>query len=83
MPLQGSAADIIKLAMIKVYNSLKDGGFKAKLIMQVHDELIVDCPKTEQEEVVKIVREAMNTAYELKVPLVCDVTTSYRWSDGH
>lgn len=83
MPLQGSAADIIKLAMIKVYNSLKDGGFKAKLIMQVHDELIVDCPKTEQEEVVKIVREAMNTAYELKVPLVCDVVTSYRWSDGH
>lgn len=83
MPLQGSAADIIKLAMIKVFNKLKDGGFKAKLIMQVHDELIIDCPKEEQEEISKIVRESMNTAYELKVPLVCDISASYRWSDGH
>lgn len=83
MPLQGSAADIIKLAMIKVYNALKDGGYKAKLIMQVHDELIIDCPKEESESVVKIVREAMDTAYQLKVPLECDISTSYRWSDGH
>lgn len=83
MPLQGSAADIIKLAMIKVYNALSGGGYKAKLIMQVHDELIVDCPKEELEEVSKIVKESMNTAYELRVPLVCDITASYRWSDGH
>lgn len=83
MPLQGSAADIIKLAMIKVYNTLRDGGYRAKLIMQIHDELIVDCPKDELDEVKKIVRESMNTAYELKVPLVCDVVSSYRWSDGH
>lgn len=83
MPLQGSAADIIKLAMIKVHNTLRDGGYRAKLIMQIHDELIVDCPKDELDEVKKIVRESMNTAYELKVPLVCDVVSSYRWSDGH
>lgn len=83
MPLQGSAADIIKLAMIKVYNSLKDGGFKAKLIMQVHDELIVDCPLSEVDEVKQIIKECMNTAYELKVPLVCDLQSSFRWSDGH
>lgn len=83
MPLQGSAADIVKLAMIKVYKALRDGGYKAKLIMQVHDELIVDCPLNEVDEVSQLVRECMNTAYDLKVPLVCDVTTSYRWSDGH
>ena len=83
MPLQGSAADIIKLAMLKVHRALKEGGYKAKLIMQVHDELIVDCPKEEEEEVKGLVRECMNTAFELKVPLVCDVVSSYRWSDGH
>lgn len=83
MPIQGSAADIIKLAMIKVYRSLKENGCKAKLIMQVHDELIIDCPLAECDKVMKIVKEAMNTAYELKVPLTCDMTTSYRWSDGH
>lgn len=83
MPLQGSAADIIKLAMIKVYRALKEGGFKAKLIMQVHDELIIDCPISEQEDVIKIVKESMETAYELRVPLECDITSSYRWSDGH
>ena len=83
MPLQGSAADIIKLAMLKVYKALKEGDFEAKLIMQVHDELIIDCPIKEKDAVEKLVREAMNSAYELKVPLVCDVTSSYRWSDGH
>ena len=83
MPLQGSAADIIKLAMLKVYKALKEGKYEAKLIMQVHDELIIDCPIKEKDAVEKLVREAMNSAYELKVPLVCDVTSSYRWSDGH
>jgi len=83
MPLQGSAADIIKLAMLKVDKTLKEGGYKAKLIMQVHDELLVDCPINEKDEVMKIVRECMNTAIELKVPLVSDVTCAYRWSDGH
>jgi len=83
MPLQGSAADIIKIAMIKVRNALKEGNYKAKLIMQVHDELLIDCPLEEKESVVKIIRECMNSAYELRVPLVCDVVSSYRWSDGH
>lgn len=83
MPLQGSAADIIKLAMIKVHDALKVGGFSAKLIMQIHDELIIDCPINELEQVTKIVKESMNGAYELNVPLVCDVVSSYRWSDGH
>ncbi len=83
MPLQGSAADIIKLAMIKIYDALKVGKYKAKLIMQIHDELIVDCPENEVNAVKQIIKESMNTAYQLKVPLTCDVTSSYRWSDGH
>ncbi len=83
MPLQGSAADIIKLAMLKVYNALKKGSYKAKLIMQVHDELIIDCPLDEKEEVMALLKECMNTAMELKVPLVSDVVASFRWSDGH
>lgn len=83
MPLQGSASDVIKLAMIKVRNTLKEKGYKAKLIMQVHDELLIDCPKDEEQSVIMILKECMNTAYQLKVPLVCDITSSYRWSDGH
>ena len=51
--------------------------------MQVHDELIVDCPIEEKDDVVNLIKESMNSAYELKIPLVCDLTTSYRWSDGH
>lgn len=83
MPLQGSSADIIKLAMIKVHSAFKDGGYKAKLIMQIHDELIIDCPRDEIDAVSQIIKESMNTAYQLKVPLTCDITTSFRWSDGH
>ena len=49
----------------------------------VNDELLIDCPKDEEESVKMLVKECMNTAYELKVPLVCDITSSYRWSDGH
>lgn len=83
MPLQGSAADIVKIAMVKVAQSLQDNGLKAKLILQVHDELIVDCPKQEQQQVEQIVKKSMEGAYKLLVPLTVDVKSSYRWSDGH
>ena len=83
MPLQGSAADIVKIAMIKVFKALKDNNLKAKLILQVHDELLIDCPKNEQEIVCKIVKDCMENAYKLLVPLTVDITASYRWSDGH
>ena len=72
-----------KIAMVNLFEALKKGGYKAKLIMQVHDELIIDCPIEEKDKVVELVRHAMNTAYQIKVPLICDVSTSYRWSDGH
>ena len=83
MPLQGSAADIVKIAMVKVYNKIKEQNLQAKLILQVHDELIIDCPKNEEEQVKKLVKECMESAYKLSVPLTVDVASSYRWSEGH
>ena len=83
MPLQGTAADIIKIAMVNTYNALKEKGLRAKLIMQVHDELIIDSPIEELDEVKKLLKQQMENAYKLIVPLVVDITSSYRWSDGH
>lgn len=83
MPLQGTAADIIKIAMVNTFYALKNGGYKAKLIMQVHDELIVDCPTEEKEEVAKILINEMENACKLNVDLKVECASSYRWSDGH
>ncbi len=83
MPLQGTAADIIKIAMVNISEALKKGGFKAKLIMQVHDELIIDCPKSEEEDVKALMANEMKNACKLIVPLEIDITSSFRWSEGH
>lgn len=83
MPIQGSSADIIKLAMIKVSESIKAKRLDAKLIMQVHDELIVDCKKEDAEKVMKEVSLCMQDAIELSVPLLVDGSIGYRWSEGH
>ncbi|MBQ5905707.1 MAG: DNA polymerase I [Clostridia bacterium] len=82
MPVQGTAADIIKIAMVKVYQRLKDEGLKARLIMQVHDELIVECPDNEAEKVMLILREEMESAAEMKVKLLSDVHTGKTWFDA-
>ncbi|MFV0413522.1 MAG: DNA polymerase I [Oscillospiraceae bacterium] len=74
-PIQGTAADIIKLAMIRVYNRLKKENLQAQLVLQVHDELIVETPKNETEEVSKILQEEMLGATHLAVPLSADVHT--------
>lgn len=79
MPLQGSSADIIKKAMIKVFHRLKEGGYKAKLVLQVHDELIIDCPKAETEAVKTFLKEEMENAVSLKVPLTVDVNIGKNW----
>ena len=81
-PIQGTAADIIKLAMIKTRDELKKGGFKAKLILQVHDELIIDCPREEAEEVMKLLDRCMESVAELSVPLKADVSQGYSWYDA-
>ena len=79
MPLQGSSADIIKIAMINVDKALKDGGFEAKLVLQVHDELIIDCPKKEAEKVKEILKDEMEKAVALKVPLTVEANVGKTW----
>ena len=82
MPLQGSSADIIKLAMLKTAQALQENGLQAKLVLQVHDELIIDCPKEEVEQVKLLLKNAMETAVELAVPLTVDVGVGVDWYDA-
>ena len=81
MPLQGSSADIIKLAMINVRNKLKESNYQAKLVLQVHDELVIDCPEKEKETVAKILQEEMERAVSLRVPLTVEVGIGKTWYD--
>ncbi len=82
MPIQGTAADIIKIAMIKVYERMKKENLKAQLIMQVHDELIVEAPENEAEEVCRIVKEEMENATKMNVKLTADVHSGKSWYDA-
>ena len=82
MPLQGSSADIIKIAMINVHKKLKEGGYKAKLLLQVHDELVIDCPKDEVQEVSDILKTEMENAVNLKVPLTVEVGVGKNWYES-
>ena len=82
MPLQGSSADIIKRAMIRVYNRLKKEGYKAKLIMQVHDELIIDCPENEKEGVALLLKEEMENAVSLSIRLDVEAGVGKNWFDA-
>lgn len=81
-PIQGTAADIIKVAMNRVFYELKKRQLKSKLILQVHDELIVDTHKSELDEVRDIVKTEMQNAMELRVPLVVDIGVGYSWYDA-
>lgn len=81
-PIQGSAADIIKIAMIRVYEKLKENGLKSKLILQVHDELILNVKTDELEEVKELVKNEMEHVLELNVPLEVDVNIGDTWYDA-
>lgn len=81
-PIQGSAADIIKIAMIKVFERLEAEQLKSKLILQVHDELILNVPFDELEQVKVLLKESMESAYELLVPLNVDMNTGASWYDA-
>ena len=83
MPLQGTSADIIKIAMIRVYNRMKSEGLKAELVLQVHDELVVDCPLEEKEKVKEILKYEMEHAAALKVPLEAEIGEGESWFDAH
>ena len=83
MPIQGTAADIIKLAMVRVHARLKAEALDAKLILQVHDELIVECPESEAETVRTILTEEMQGAAQLSVPLTADANVGASWAEAH
>ena len=81
-PMQGSASDLIKLAMIDFYRKIKDNNLKSKLILQVHDELVIEVEKSELETVKKLVLESMELNQPLKVPLLVDINTGETWKES-
>ena len=82
-PVQGSAADIIKLSMINISDELKNNSLKSKLILQVHDELVFDVPLEEVDLIKKIIIDKMENAYKLKVPLTVDLGVGNNWLEAH
>lgn len=81
-PIQGTAADIIKLAMVRVYNRLEQEGLRARLILQVHDELIVEAPLEEQEQAGRILKEEMEQAFIMQAPLAVDMHAGTSWFEA-
>ncbi len=82
-PIQGSAADIIKIAMIHIHNKLKESDYKTKMLLQVHDELVFDVYKPELETIKTLVKTEMENAYKLSVPLVVDLGVGSNWLEAH
>ena len=82
-PIQGSAADLIKLAMIRISRNLADKNSKAKMILQVHDELLFECPSSEKEVIETMVREEMENVFALKIPLIVDTGWGKNWNEAH
>ena len=82
-PIQGSAADLIKIAMVKVDRALREAGLRAKMVLQIHDELVFDVPREEVEQVKEIVRREMTNAYDFGVPLDVGIGVGDNWLDAH
>ena len=80
-PLQGTAADLIKLAMIRLHDELHARKLKSRMTLQVHDELVFEVPLDEVETMRELVRDKMENVYELKVPIVADVGVGKNWRD--
>ena len=81
-PIQGSAADIINIAMIRIHDELARG-FESRMILQVHDELLFDVPEDEVEALSKVVKSEMEGAWELKVPVIAEMGTGKNWAEAH
>ena len=82
MPIQGTAADVMKLAMIRVAARLKAEGLRARLVLQVHDELIVECPQEETEQVKALLTQEMERAGQFSVPLVAEAGAGHSWAQA-
>ena len=83
MPIQGTAADIIKLAMVNVDRALREEGLSARLILQVHDELIAECPEEEAERVKELLEREMESAARLSIPLTAEAHSARSWAEAH
>ncbi|WP_024653490.1 DNA polymerase I [Borrelia persica] len=81
--IQGSASDIMKIAMIKVYNEFKSKNLKSKMLLQVHDEILIESPEEECKEAKRIIKEMMENAYPLKIPLKINIETGKSWGEMH
>ena len=81
-PIQGSSADIIKKAMIDLHRALKDNNFESTMILQIHDELIFDVKKEEEEKLKELVKNVMENCYKLNVPLEVEINTGINWYDA-
>ena len=79
MPVQGTSADIIKLAMLHVDKALSESKLGARMVLQVHDELLFECPQNEVQPLSALVRKAMQNAYPLDVPLKAEVKSGHNW----
>jgi DNA polymerase-1 len=82
-PIQGSAADIMKLAMVEIYRRFEAEGIRSQMIMQVHDEVVIDTLNEELESVKRIVKEAMESVAKLSIPLIAEVNSASNWLDAH
>ena len=82
-PVQGSAADIIKVAMIQIARRLADEGLKTRMLLQVHDELVFDVPQAELEKMTALVKEEMEGAVEISVPLLVEIGSGRNWREAH
>ena len=78
-PIQGTAADIMKIAMIKVYNELKKRNLKSKIVLQIHDEMLIETELSEKEEVYEILKQSMENAVQLSVPLKVEIEEGKSW----
>jgi DNA polymerase-1 len=83
-PIQGTAADLIKVAMVDIFNALEEGGFQSKMILQVHDELVFDVHRSELERIQPLIREKMAHALpNLKVPILVEMGIGENWLEAH
>jgi DNA polymerase-1 len=80
-PLQGTAADLIKIAMLRIDQRMRDAKMKSRMTLQVHDELLFDAPKDEVEDIRNLVKHEMENVIELKVPIIADVGVGDNWRD--
>ena len=80
-PIQGTAADIMKIAMLKIPEALQGAGLNGKMLLQVHDEIVLECPENELDTTARIVRETMESAYPLSIPLLTEARWGPNWGE--